>query len=141
VFFTTGPIVDLTVDGGQIGDLVTAPSGKAHAEVTVSAAPWISVSRVRLYVNGKEVKRWDVPDSRSVLRLKEGYDFDVARDSYVFARVDGDRPLSPVVGDLRRFTVLPLALTNPVFLDVDGKSLFTPLKSHGPHPPVRRRAP
>jgi predicted metal-dependent phosphoesterase TrpH len=139
VFFTTGPIVSLSVAGGQIGDLVTTHGGVAHADLSVQAAPWISVSRVLLYVNGAEVKRWDVPDSQDVQRFKDGYDFEVTRDSYVFARVDGNRLLAPVVGDPRRFTVLPFALTNPVFLDVDGKSQFTPLKSHGAHPPLRRR--
>jgi hypothetical protein len=138
-FFTTGPIVDLTVAGGHIGDLVTTHNGKAHGEVTVRAAPWVSVSKVRLYLNGVEVKHWDVPDSEEPVRLKDAFEVDVTRDSYVFVRVDGNRVLSPVVGDPKRFTVLPFALTNPVFLDVDGKSQFTPPKGHGGHPPVHRR--
>jgi len=39
-------------------------------------------------------------------------------------RVDGNKPLTPVVGDGKRFTVYPLALTNPVFLDADGDGRY-----------------
>jgi hypothetical protein len=139
VFFTTGPIVDLTVAGGHIGDLVTTKGGKTRAEITIQAAPWISVSRARLYMNGEEIKRWDVPETTDVVRLKDFVDVEVTRDSYIFARVDGNKTLFPVVGDPKRFTVLPLAITNPVFLDVDGKSSWAPPKGHGAHPPVHRR--
>jgi hypothetical protein len=51
-------------------------------------------------------------------------------------RVDGDEPLAPVVGDRNRFDVRPLALTNPVFLDVDGNGKYDPPSPHGPHAPA-----
>jgi hypothetical protein len=57
----------------------------------------------------------------------------LARDAWVVVRVDGDKPLAPVVGDLKRFDVRPLALTNPVFLDVDGNGQYDPPLKHGPH--------
>ena len=46
-------------------------------------------------------------------------------------RVDGDRPLTPVVGDGKRFTAYPFALTNPVFLDVDGDGKYRAPFPHG----------
>ena len=52
-FFTTGPIVEFRVGTTDIGDLAPAPGGKANAEITVRAAPWVSVSRVIIYVAGK----------------------------------------------------------------------------------------
>ena len=64
-FFTTGPFVSLLVNGGTIGDLVPARGGKAHAEVTVQAAPWVVVDRVTLYLVGQEAKRWTVPPGRT----------------------------------------------------------------------------
>jgi hypothetical protein len=133
VFFTTGPIVDLVVNGGRIGDLVLAKGGKARAELTVKAAPWISVDRVILYVNGRELKRWVVPAAAaaSVLRFHETVDLDVPADGYVVARVDGDKPLAPVVGDRRTFTAYPFALTNPVFLDVNGDGHYRGAFPHG----------
>jgi hypothetical protein len=132
-FFTTGPFVSLVVNGGTIGDLVPARGGKAHAEVTVQAAPWVSVNRVTLYLNGAEAKRWTVPPGTDVVRLKETLDLSTPRDGYVVVRVDGDRSMSPVVGDGKTFTAYPFALTNPVFLDVDGDGKYRTGLPHG-HP-------
>jgi hypothetical protein len=133
-FFTTGPIVNLTVNGGTIGNLVPARGGKAQAEITVRAAPWISVERVTLYLNGREAKRWPVttgPGPRPVERFHETFDLQTPADGYVVVRVDGDKPLTPVVGDGKTFTAYPFALTNPVFLDVDGDGKYRASLPHG----------
>ncbi len=45
------------------------------------------------------------------------------------------QPLAPVVGDRLRFDVRPIALTNPVFLDVDGNGKYDPPEKHGAHEP------
>jgi hypothetical protein len=134
VFFTTGPIVSLTVNGGIVGDLVPARGGKALAEITVRAAPWISVERVTLYLNGREVKRWPVATAggqRPVERFHETFEVQTPSDGYVVVRVDGDKPLTPVVGDGKTFTAYPFALTNPVFLDVDGDGKYRASLPHG----------
>jgi hypothetical protein len=139
--FTTAPFVQLTVDKAAIGDVARVQRGqRARAEVEVQAAPWVSVSSVTLYVNGAEVKRWAVPPSTAVVRLRDGVDIVPGRDSWVVARVDGDKPLAPIVGDEKRFDVRPLALTNPVFVDVDGDGAYDPPLPHGPHTRDGRRA-
>ena len=130
-FFTTGPFVTLEVNGGTIGDLVPARGGKAHADIKVQAAPWVSVERVTLYVNGLEVKRWPVPTSTEVVRFHEGFDVTTPRDGYVVVRIDGEKSLAPVVGDRKTFTAYPFALTNPVFLDVDGDGKYRAGLPHG----------
>jgi hypothetical protein len=60
-------------------------------------------------------------------------DLQVTTDSYVVLRVDGDQPMSPIIGDRVRFDVRPLALTNPIFLDLNGDGAFTPLFPHSGH--------
>ena len=65
------------------------------------------------------------------MRFHEQLDFDVKADSYVLVRVDGDRSLTPVVGDRKTFTAYPFALTNPVFLDVDGDGRYATGAPHG----------
>jgi hypothetical protein len=132
-FFTTAPFVSLVVNGGTIGDLVPARGGHARAEITVQAAPWVSVSRVTLYVNGEEAKRWMVAPGTDVARFHDVFDVSTPRDGYVVVRVDGDKPLTPVVGDGKTFTAYPFALTNPVFLDVDGDGKYRTGLAHG-HP-------
>jgi hypothetical protein len=133
-FFTTGPIVNLTVNGGIVGNLVPARGGKALADISVKAAPWISVERVTLYVNGKEAHRWAVAPAageRLVDRFHETFEVQTPADGYVVVRVDGDKPLTPVVGDGKTFTAYPFALTNPVFLDVDGDGKYRATLPHG----------
>src|SRR6478609_7134947 len=84
----------------------------------------MAVNRVTLYLNGQEAKRWTVPPRTDAVRLKETFDLATPRDGYVVVRVDGDRSMSPVVGDGKTFTAYPFALTNPVFLDVDGDGKY-----------------
>jgi hypothetical protein len=131
-FFTTGPFVTVLVNGGGMGDVVPARGGKAHAEITVQAAGWVSVERVVLLVNGKPIKRWDLaPGATAPMRFHESFDFVTPVDGYVVVRVDGDKPLTPVVGDRKTFTAYPFALTNPVFLDVDGDGRYRTGAKHG----------
>jgi len=65
-----------------------------------------------------------VPASAAVVRFRESVDLTVPSDGYVVVRVDGEKPLSPVVGDRKTFTAYPFALTNPIFLDVDGDGKY-----------------
>ena len=86
-----------------------------------------------LYLNGNEAKRWTVAPSATVIRFHEAFDVTTPRDGYVVVRVDGDKSLAPVVGDRKTFTAYPFALTNPVFLDVDGDGHYRTALPHG-HP-------
>jgi hypothetical protein len=129
-FFTTGPFVRMRIAGADIGEVADARAGKVRVELEVQAAPWVSVSSVALYQSGKEVKRWPVKALKETVRFREAVELPVAADGWVVARVDGNEPLAPVVGDRRRFDVRPLALTNPIFLDKDGNGAFdAPLRA------------
>jgi hypothetical protein len=132
-FFTTGPFIRMHAGKGDIGDLVPAPGGKATLAIEVDAAPWISVNRAILYVSGKEAKRWEIPDSQEVVRFNVAYTIDMATDGYAVLRVDGNKIMAPVVGDRHAFAVYPLALTNPIFFDVNGNGRYDPEHPHGPH--------
>ena len=99
----------------------------------MQAAPWVSVDHVILYLNGREAKRWAVAPSTNAVRFHETFDVTTPRDGYLVVRVDGAKSLSPVVGDRKTFTAYPFALTNPVFLDVDGDGKYRTGFPHG-HP-------
>src|SRR5204863_4139841 len=59
-FFTTGPFLRVTAGSGGIGDLVPARGGHADVDIEVDAPPWMSVDRVIVYLDGKELRRWAV---------------------------------------------------------------------------------
>ncbi len=132
-FLTTGPMVFVTSGTAGIGDLAAAPDGKAKLEIAVKAAPWVSVSRVKLYIAGKIVKTWDVPPSDAVDRFKTTYEQTLPNDTYAVVRVEGDTPLSPVVGGGGTIAVTPLALSNPIFFDTNNNKKYDPINRHGDH--------
>ena len=69
------------------------------------AAPWVSVSRVIVYIAGKPVKRWEIPThSRSSASTTRTISTS-RNDTYVLVRVEGDKSLSPVVGGGKDVTV------------------------------------
>jgi hypothetical protein len=88
---------------------------------------------VILYVSGKEAMRWPVPESQEVVRFRTTYEVTLPLDGYAVVRVDGNKIMAPVVGDNRTFGVYPLALTNPIFFDVNGNGHYDPERQHGPH--------
>ena len=133
VFFTTGPFVRMHSGQADIGDLVAAPSGHARVDIEVDAAPWVSVDRVILYVNGKEAQRWPVPPSQKVARFRASHEITLAADGYALVRVDGNELLAPVVGDRKTFGVYPLALSNPIFFDVNNNGRYDPAYKNGGH--------
>lgn len=98
-FFTTGPFVSVDVGGGQEGDTVRAENGHVPGTITVQAAPWVDVSSVTLFVDGRAYRHWAVPAARTVERFAAHFDVNVERDAYVVVRVQGRRPLTPVVGE------------------------------------------
>jgi hypothetical protein len=132
-FVTTGPLVELSVNRSHApGDLFTERSGQLDVAIKVRAAPWVDVSEIRLIVNGERKLVFPVKNgAASEVRLAEEVAFHVSTDSYLAVEVLGQRSLYPVVqrpsrtGSFRE-GALPYALTNPVFVDVDGNGRFDP---------------
>ncbi len=132
-FVSNGPIVRVTAKrGATFGDTVGARGGRADLQVSVSAAPWIDVSEVRLVVNGE--RRGALPmrgGKGDVLRFRDKVRVAVEKDAWVAIEVLGRKTLHPVLqrpssdGTTARAT-LPYALTNPLFIDADGDGTWTP---------------
>ena len=62
---TNGPVLDVTIDDvkGELhrpGLEPFVPAAKATLTVAVTAAPWIPVTEIRVYVNGELAKTVDV---------------------------------------------------------------------------------
>lgn len=132
-FSSNGPIIDFIINGQYIpGDSFTAAGGKVNIGIQVQCAPWISLTEVRIIVNGERKVILNASDQNtSVLRLSEEIGLTLTEDSYVAVEVLGSKSLFPVLqaqarqGLLMNAT-LPYALTNPVFVDVDGNGRFDP---------------
>lgn len=112
-----GPVVDLQVGGGSLGDVVAAAGGVVPVHLRVLAPPWMGLQFVRLFVNG-EVSRDFVPlDSGEVLRLDEEFELVLTTDAHLVVVAGSTlaaHRMTPVSGKF------PMTITNPVFVDVDG---------------------
>ena len=130
-FVSNGPIVDFTINQTHIpGDTFTANDGKATVKIQVQCTPWISISEVRMIINGERKIILPVTaDPESIIQFSEEIGLTLTEDSYIAVEVLGKQSLFPVLqarsrSGLLENATLPYALTNPIFIDVDGNGQF-----------------
>jgi hypothetical protein len=128
-FVSNGPIVELKVDDrAESGDTLTSRDGKVSVQIEVRGAPWLDVDEVCLIINGEPGLIFPVePSHGAVGKFRQRVGLTLARDSYIICQVMGRRPLYPVVQVNARSAeeaALPYAITNPVFIDVDGNGRY-----------------
>ncbi len=132
-FATNSPILELLVEENFIpGELCSAAGGKIDIRVRVQSPPWVSVDEVRIIINGERKLVFPVrTESQIPMRFDEDIVLTLDRDSTIIAEVLGNKSLYPVLqarsrDGLLENAALPYALTNPVFVDVDGNGRFDP---------------
>jgi hypothetical protein len=132
-FATNSPILELLAKEQFIpGELCSAADGNVDIHVRVQSAPWVSVDEVRIIINGERKLSFPVKsENRVPVRFDEDIVLTLDRDSTIIAEVLGNKSLYPVLqarsrDGLLENAVLPYALTNPVFVDVDGNGRFDP---------------
>jgi hypothetical protein len=134
-FVSNGPIVTARANGKwTYGDTLTARDGRLALDLEVRAAPWIDVSEIRLVVNGERQKPIAVGGQGAAGAVTRKYTgrttLTLERDSWVAVEVKGRGSLFPTVQQRSRDGTaegapLPYALTNPIFVDVDGDGKIT----------------
>jgi hypothetical protein len=132
-FATNGPVIDFKIDGIHIpGDSFTAQNGKVDLWIKVESAPWISVNEVRLIINGERKILFPVHNpENSGAEFLATLSLPLERDCSIAAEVMGNKSLFPVHQARARNgrqenATLSYALTNPIFIDVDGNGKFDP---------------
>jgi predicted metal-dependent phosphoesterase TrpH len=132
-FATNGPLVEFKVNTKYTsGDTFSLPGGKAEVWIRVQSAPWISVDEVRLVVNGERKVIFPVKaEKKATQKFEEQISLTLKKDSYLAVEVLGNETLYPVLQQMSRSglmtnAVIPYALTNPVFIDVNGNGKFDP---------------
>ncbi len=130
-FSSNGPIVDYTINQTHIpGDSLTAEDGKVIINIQVQCTPWVSIGEVRLIINGQRKMILPVTaDTGSIIQFSEEIGLTLSEDSYIAIEVLGKKSLYPVLqaragSGLFENATLPYALTNPIFIDVDGNGQF-----------------
>jgi len=132
---TSGPVIDLTVEGGKPGDDVAIPSESdaATAHLRVMAAPWVDVTSVEILLDGKTFAQKAIPSRPTTVGAEPGTLVE-ARARAVRYEADITIPLTPgphfVVavarGTRKADDVLPfmpfapMGFTNPVWVTRPG---------------------
>lgn len=130
-FTSNGPIIRFSVnDGCRTGDLTTAKDGRVELSIKVESAPWVSVDEVRVIINGeRKIIRSVQTAGTALTKLEERISVELERDASIVVEAFGGRTLFPVLQIAHwGYTngTFPYALTNPVFVDVDGNGRFDP---------------
>ena len=136
-FASNSPIVELSVNENFIpGDSCSATGGKVNVHLKVQSASWVSVDEVKILINGERKLIFPVKaEDPSAVKFDKDIVLTLDRDVTIIAEVIGKKSLYPVVQriseeGLLEDAVLPYALTNPVFVDVDGNGVFDPPLAH-----------
>ena len=112
-FMSTGPFLAVTLrsDSEDIGLGGLFRGGRGELHVQIDAAPWVSVEKLTVWVNGKIYRQLKASagDHKVIDLITDG-------DAYVVVEVEGSpgtvyRALMPGLA--------PLALSNPIYIDGD----------------------
>jgi len=130
-FVSTGPIIEFTVNNTSFpGNTIIVEEGKLDVGIKIQSAPWISVDEVRVIINGERKFIFPIDAPREqILKFQDKISLNLEYDFYVAIEVLGNETLFPVVqrrlkNDGTECGPLPYALTNPIFVDVDGNGKF-----------------
>ena len=118
---STGPFLNLSVEGQGPGALVRSRGGKVRLRLRVQGAPWVDVRRVQIIVNGETVRDFPLPAARKVERFNGLFEIPIQQDGWIVVLARGRHELHPVVPGLM---VPPVAFTSPVYVDGDGNGEF-----------------
>jgi len=156
VFLTTGPIVELLVNGEPMGAEVTDTDGTVSVELRAQVPNWMEVDRAIVYGNGVVLAEVQIPAGQRDFRTT--IDIDIDRDTWLVLEVRGPTNLFPAIapkefrkptpteiinalatgfdlsaldpyGNLRPQEAqkpFPQAITNPIWVDYDGNGVFDP---------------
>jgi hypothetical protein len=106
-----GPFLTFTVAEGTgaagmpIGGELAAPSGNVTVSYKLAAPPWVSVSRIQLFVNGRLTQVIPVDADRNLADTAPApggpvvgqIPLSLTQDSWIVLEAAGDRPMFPVI--------------------------------------------
>ena len=155
IVMTNGPYLEVratTNDGkqemsdGPGGDLVAADR-RVKLNIRVQCANWLDVDRVQVFVNGRPMPklnftRKDNPDAfqDGVVKFERELDVELEKDAHLIVAAIGDGHVLGHVMGPEHAKDKPCAVSNPIYIDLDGQG-FTPNKDTlGAPLPVKAKA-
>ncbi|HEY6728696.1 MAG TPA: CehA/McbA family metallohydrolase, partial [Polyangiaceae bacterium] len=133
---SNGIFLEVRTEGGaEPGDELTLAGGRLDLKILARAAPWVSISHAEIWVNGVQRANSSLARAlRAPNRLQWVTGLSIASDAWLVVIARGDKDLGERYPGAKG---KPFAITNPLFLDVDGDGVFrAPLAASDPvaHP-------
>ena len=126
---TTGPFLRVSMGDYGLGDMVEVINRTARVEVEVTAPSWIDVTLVEILVDGKVVATHRVkPLPGKTTRVAFHKIVHFTKDAFVVVVARGERSMEEVLPGRK---ILPLAFTNPIYVDVDADGAWCGLPARG----------
>lgn len=129
---TNGPFLEVTAEAGGNraagpGDDLRAADGKVALRVRVQCPNWFDVDRVQLFVNGRPAGSFNFTRrshgelfSRGPVRFNHRFDVPLENDAHLVVATIGEESALGVVMGPDHAADKPVAVANPIFIDVDG---------------------
>ncbi len=137
IIMTNGPFLEVTATSGDNtaipGDDLKASDKKVTVLVKVQCPNWFDINRVQLLLNGRlseahHFTRRKTPQafSNDVVKFEQAIEVELDQDTHIIAATIGDGlKLGAVMGPDHGDDV-PVAFSNPIFVDVDADGKFSP---------------
>ncbi len=149
MIMTSGPYLEVALlaeGSGSPGDTVPVPSGNAQLVVRVQCPNWFDIDRVQVFLNGKpdpklNFTRESTPSyfTGGVVKFHQRIPVALAGDTHVIVAAASERSkLGPVMGPDHKDD-MPIAVSNPIYVDVDGGGFTANGDSLGAPLPVAAR--
>lgn len=133
VVMTTGPFMEVALTHAKSdkryfpGDDVQAHVGKAQLSIKIQCANWLDVNRVQVFVNGYADPKLNFTRrthkmmfTNDVIKFDKTIPLDLKADTHIIVATIGEGlTLSRVMGS-QYGKRPPVAVSNPIFVDVDG---------------------
>ena len=129
---TNGPFMEvaMSTEGSESklpGEDLSCTNGKGELRVRVQCANWLDINRVQVMVNGRPAEamnfvRRTKPEffGNGVVKFDQKIKFELKEDAHIIVVAIGEGlTLGPVVGPTHAEEP-PAAVSNPIFVDVDG---------------------
>jgi hypothetical protein len=129
---SNGPFLDVRVDRALPGDEIKALDGKVNVKVKVLTSNWCPVNTVQILVNGRAVPSLTFTKEKNPELFHEDpsvfekeIPVTLTTDAHLIVVAFGKgETVGKVQGSSMRNAV-PIAMANPVFVDIDGKGFTT----------------
>ena len=134
IIMTSGPYLEVLVSGegdaaarGTAGDDVALPNGKATLGIRVQCPNWFDIDRVQVLLNGRpeptlNFTRSTTPErfTGGTVKFNQQLPLSLTGDTHIIVAAAAEKStLGPVMGP-EHAKDMPIAVSNPIYIDVDG---------------------